>query len=58
VAKRNTSEAINTKEGEMEFRAAAASYTKRATRSKAAAREALKSVGIITKSGKLTAKYK
>ena len=42
----------------MEFRAAAASYTKRATRSKAAAREALKSVGIITKSGKLTAKYK
>jgi len=58
VAKRNKSEAINTKQGAKEFRAAADRYTKRATKSKAAAREALRSIGIITKSGKLTAKYK
>lgn len=40
------------------FRKAAKEFTKKATRSKKAARKVLANSGIYTKSGKLTSKYK
>jgi hypothetical protein len=40
------------------FRKFAVAYTKSATRSRASARAALRKAGILTRAGKLSAKYK
>ena len=49
---------VNTIQSAMRFRKAAATYTRRATVSKAAARETLIDLGIYTPSGKLSKNYK
>ena len=50
--------ALTTNKAAAEFRKAAADYTRKATVSKAAARQALIGLGIYTASGKLTKNYK